>query len=464
MSISSILFFSGAVLLAIKPLSWLINTWLDPVYGSHGLPVFLLVIALILWSLSSRRINNSSLQRQRLALVLLAITALLRLCGQVLAINTVGALALVIDVYALALLLGLDQRQRALSPDWLALVFAFSLPLERIAQRTIGYTLQQFSAEGACFALSLGFESIRCEGVRLLLNGRDVLIDLPCSGARGLLLLLMLFAVLATLFKPTWRQTLTGFAIALTAAVVVNILRICLLAIGIGFPDWISISVMESPWHDLIGLMTLGLGASAIMWWALRLPESAAKPITTNRTNTLHYANARKSPLIATLFVITAAVIIMLPARPVDIARTIENPTLPITLAGVAGQGSPLSPQEHTYFTRYGGGAARGIYDSLGLLIVETSAPLRHLHAPDECLTGLGHRVEYRGPQYDVLPTAVYRSTDPDGNVWRIRCDLCFRRWSACNQCRRSGVALAANTPAKLAHGSADYSLVNQHC
>lgn len=419
MSISSILFFSGALLLAIKPFAWLVQSWLDPVYGSHGLPVFLLVIALVLWSFSSPRISNSSAQRQRLALLLLAVTALLRLSGQVLAVNTIAALALVVDVYALALLIGLDQRKRALSPAWLALVFAFALPLERIVQRTIGFSLQQLSADGACTVLSLAFESVRCEGVRLLLNGHDVLVDLPCSGARGLLLLMLLFALLATLLRPSWRQALAGFVIALAAAIVVNILRICLLAVGIAFPDWLGISVMDSPWHDLIGLITLATGALAIIGWALRLPLSPVKYVTLPE-NSVNHSLARQSPLLAVLFLFVAAIIITLPARPVDVARQIDNLDLPMTLAGVVGDSSTLSAQEQAYFTRYGGGAARRFYNSLGLLVVQTSAPLRHLHAPDECLTGLGHRVEYRGPEYDVLPTAVYRSTDPQGQVWRI--------------------------------------------
>jgi hypothetical protein len=72
------------------------------------------------------------------ALTLILVSATVRLAGQVLAINTVGALCLVLDVYALGLLLRLARRARPISPAWLAVVFAFSLPLERIVQRTIG--------------------------------------------------------------------------------------------------------------------------------------------------------------------------------------------------------------------------------------------------------------------------------------------------------------------------------------
>jgi hypothetical protein len=52
--------------------------------------------------------------------------------------------------------------------------------------------------------------------------------------------------------------------------------------------------------------------------------------------------------------------------------------------------------------------------------VVSTSAPLRHLHSPEECLAGNGHTVRYLGQTGGVTPSAVYRSTDPQGRVWRM--------------------------------------------
>ena len=51
---------------------------------------------------------------------------------------------------------------------------------------------------------------------------------------------------------------------------------------------------------------------------------------------------------------------------------------------------------------------------------MSTSAPLRHLHAPEECLTGAGHTVRYLGQTGGPQPSAIYRSTDPQGQVWRV--------------------------------------------
>ena len=156
----------------------------------------------------------------------------MRLAGQVLAVNTIGALALVIDVYALGLLFGLKDRVRALSPGWLAIAFAFSLPLERIAQRTIGYGLQSVSSDGACLLLGGFFADLKCFGVRLVLEGKDVLVDLPCSGARSILLLLLCFALVAALVRPTLKQAIIGGSATLLAGLLANMIRISLLAGG----------------------------------------------------------------------------------------------------------------------------------------------------------------------------------------------------------------------------------------
>ena len=69
---------------------------------------------------------------------------------------------------------------------------------------------------------------------------------------------------------------------------------------------------------------------------------------------------------------------------------------------------------------QFGGAAARADYGPNSLLVVRTSAPLRHLHAPDECLRGLGLDVEYLGPSYQPVPAAVYRATTADGRAYRI--------------------------------------------
>ncbi|MCC9002517.1 MAG: exosortase T, partial [Candidatus Competibacter sp.] len=214
----------GLALLAIHPLIWLVGTWFDPAYDSYGIWVAALTVALLLWSATSPvQMANS---RERLnGFRLLTITAAIRLLGQWLGINVLGAAALAVDVYAIGLLLGLNRRTRPLAPGWLAVLFAFALPIERILQRCFGFILQQLSAAGACAALKLG-APVQCTGIQLQWQGQTVLVDLPCSGTRGLLLLLLLYVALAALTRPTWRRAGEGALLALAAATLGNSLRI----------------------------------------------------------------------------------------------------------------------------------------------------------------------------------------------------------------------------------------------
>jgi len=418
----STLVFLGAGLLAADPLRWLVATWTDATYNPEGLWVVLAVATLAAWSgLSARRREVPDANR---ALWLLAGAAAVRAAGQLLRVNVLGAMTLAVDLYALATLAGLAHRRRAVSPGWLAALFALSLPLERVLQRALGYGLQQLSASGACSALGALDFTVVCKGTRILLDGQDLLVDLPCSGARGLILLLTLYCGACAVVRPDALRAASGLALTLVSAWAANVLRIVLLALGLARPQWLGgASVMEAPWHELIGLTTLALGAAPVLWWARRArrvetfdfaPPIAARPLC---DRSLRQRPARGLPF---LFLAVALLIVNLPARPVDVARAMPPPTLPAALGEWTSSPLPLTAVEQAYFTRYGGAAARAEYGPHGLLLVSTSAPLRHLHAPDECLRGSGHDVRYVGVRRGALPTAIYRSVDAEGRRWRV--------------------------------------------
>lgn len=411
----------GLMLLAIHPLLWLVGTWFDPAYDSYGVWVAALTGGLLVWSATSPL--RTTITRQRLnGLWLLTLTAIVRLLGQRLGINILGAAALAVDVYAIGLLLGLNRRVRPLAPGWLAVLFALALPIERVLQRGFGFALQQLSAVGACTMLDWVAAPVQCEGIQLQWHGQTVLVDLPCSGTRGLLLLLLLFVALAVLTRPTLRQSCLGLLLALAAAALGNSLRIVVLATGLVHREMLGgVNVLAEPWHSMIGLIALGLSALPILLWA-GSGRSDPLPVPATPANTGCDALRLFSvqPLAGLMFLVACAVIVTLPPQPVDVARPQPVPQLPGYIAAFTAQPGVLTPQEQTYFTRYGGGAARAAYGPHGLLVVSTTAPLRHLHAPEECLAGAGHAVRYLGQTGGSMPSAVYRSTDPQGRVWRV--------------------------------------------
>jgi exosortase/archaeosortase family protein len=409
---------SGAALLAFDPILWLVQTWVSPTYRSAGVYVFAIVVGLFLWSASSELAGPPIVGRRR-AVRLLVASGAVRLASRVLAVNVLGALTLVVDLYAIGLLLALDRRRRSVSPAWLAAAFLFSLPVERIVQRLLGFPLQQISAAGACHLLRAGVEDVRCEGVRLMLNGSDVLVDLPCSGARGLLQLLLLFACLGAVIRPNPRAAFFGLTTVLAAGLASNALRISLLAVGIGYRSRLgAIDVMSDPWHGLIGLLSMALAAASLVVWYRRCEgcSMAAHSVSGPRIEPPSKLSLAKS----VAFLASCAAVVSVPSRPVDVSAPAPPPALPLYLDGEAARPEPLSEKEQEYFTLFGGGAARARYGESALMLVSTSSPLRHLHAPDECLAGSGLDVSFQGVDRRAMPSAVYRAVAPDGVSYRV--------------------------------------------
>lgn len=214
---------------------------------------------------------------------------------------------------------------------------------------------------------------------------------------------------------------MAGFAVTLAAAIVANIVRICILAVGIARPELLfGIDVMEQPWHDLVGLATLLIGGAPIIVWA-RWTYRVPRPTLAEQDVSRPRLAPRLNPLMPAIgFLALAVAIVNLPHRPVDVVKRDISIDMPGRLAGYRARPISLTAIEQSYFVQYGGAAAKAGYGPNNLLIVRTSAPLRHLHTPDECLRGLGFDVDYLGVTYSPAPTAIYRATARDGRVWLV--------------------------------------------
>lgn len=402
-------FAIASLILAYHPLHWLARSWISPAYDSHGYIYVLAIAGLVARSLLSGPPTGARPLSPVIGLLVLA--AAIRLVGQVLAINIASALALAVDVYALAALLRLRDRPFALSPLWMAVLFVFSLPVETVLQRALGYPLQLISAELSCFLLGAAYDDVACQGVRITVDGLDVLVDLPCSGASGLLLTLAFFVGLNTINRPQLRiAALAGLGV-LGLAVIGNSLRVTMLAAGLT-AGW---DMMAEPWHSAIGVLTLALTLAPLALWYR--PTPAPRRILNVDPPNLP-ASIR---LIAGGALIAgAAAIVSQSPQPVDVSGELQARALPVQLAGLRGEKTPLAPIEQAYFQTYGGDAQKAQFGPLGLNIVSTTSPLRHLHAPEICLRGMGYRVRFLGTRFEGTASAIYRAESPDGEVWRV--------------------------------------------
>lgn len=399
----------ASAVLAIHPVTWLFASWSNPTYESYGAAYCAVLVGIITLSvLSSKPTGPAPVTR---IIMLFGIAALIRLAGQMLAINILSALALALDVYAIAAALRLDQRKRALSPGWIAVFFLFTLPLAPILQRLAGFPLQMISADLACRMMSPFFADLICEGVRLRAGGVDVMVDLPCSGATGLLLMVSLWAFLNILYRPRFLTACIGGALVLVLSIAGNALRISVLAGGLTM----GVDTMAPVLHSMIGLITLMLSVGTF----LSVYRPSAVPLSAPRRTSFVLPRRLHMPAVAVCF-IAALAIVNAPRKPVDVSGPVAAAELPMQLLGIAAKPLALSSSEEHYFTAYGGTAQKVQYGPMGLNIVRTTSPLRHLHAPARCLVGMGYEVRFLGTQYEPLPTSIYEATGPDGRVWIV--------------------------------------------
>lgn len=398
----------GLLALLIEPVSWLVHTWSSPAYDSPGALVALVVAGLMLRSVRSGPLPPRELGTDAAALLLLA--ALIRLAGRLLAVNHLGALALVLDVWALGRMLRLESRPWPLSPGALAVLAGFALPAEQVLQRVLAWPLRLGAAGITMAALSPFVPDLQREGTVLSRPGLELSVDLPCSGAQGLVLLGLALALFACRRELSPGRLLAGTLATLLGALLANALRIGALVL---VPAWIA-----EPAHTLVGLAGLALGTLPLLAVARRWSGRRARPLATPRPFPL--------PRWAALaFSVLAVGIALAPHHPLDVSTMGQEPGLPMSLGALYSRPLPLSAEETQYFQRYGGLVEKRAYEGPNgerfvALLVRSSAPLRHLHDPEVCLRGAGHAVQKLGVRTDPVLTAVWHSRDPQDQQWRI--------------------------------------------
>ena len=398
----------ASVILAAEPLRWLVHSWQDPAYQSTGYVYCAALAVAMLVSVRSGTARQAA-GSEGIFVIFLAAAAL-RLLGQVLAVNILSALAVGIDVYAIARLLRLNHRPIPLSTLWLAAFFLFSLPLAPILERVLGFPLQMISARVSCAMLTPFFGGLECHGVRLKVNEADVLVDLPCAGASGLLLMLALWTAINAWRNPRLGSAFLGLLAVLAMAVLGNGLRISLLAAGLG----LGIDTMAPAAHSGIGILSLAATALPVILFYRPAPRAARLP-----KHAFTLPKAWRLPL-SLGAVIAALLIVSAPKEPFDRSGAVSRRTLPAQLLGHVQTPAALTPFERRFFEINGGFAQRASYGAFGLNVVQTGSPLRHLHAPETCLLGMGYEVAFLGTRFEPVPSSVYRATAPDGQAWLV--------------------------------------------
>ena len=390
-AIATALLLPGAVALAAGPAGWLVQTW---GHNTTGWVVALVVVLLAVRSV----LSGPSTGSPRGALALLAVAITLRLFARLLQIEVIGALVLAIDVLALARLLGLGSRPRSVNPLWLAALFCFSLPIEALVVRLLGWPLRMTAASAAAWLLDAEQVGtlVRAEGITLA-------VELPCSGAQGLALFVAFTLVLLALRRG---PPVKALAAAVGGALVANILRLMFLHRGL----MMHLPVMEEPWHSLIGLVCMAVSVVPLLAMAVGWPDHPRAPV----------APADPVPLPVVAAVSGVAVMAALLPTPELSTPPLPDVALPASMDAWIGEPLPLLPGEDDFFARTGSTVEKRAYsDPLRgpyvVLMARTAQPLR-MHDPTICLTGAGWTLTPVGQRNEPVLSALWHGEAPDGS------------------------------------------------
>lgn len=390
------LLLPGALALMVGPAAWLADSW---AHNPSGALVALAWGGLILASVFSGPAPGD----RRGAAAALSLGILVRIAARWAQIDSLGALVLVLDAYALARLLGVGRRPLALSPGWMAALFAFSLPVEAILGRLVGWPMRLAAAEATAALVGATRQGTRIIGDVVQLD-----VDLPCSGVQGLSLL----CVAAIGLLAARRGPPTALLLAVAGAFVANVVRLLLLMIGLG-QGW---PLLAEPHHSAVGIVGLMLGALPLLLAARRWPSRTPAPPPTG---------ARPMRPVVAGGLSGLAVVAALAPLPTLGAAQPPAVGLPASMGMWVGEPLPVEAGEARFFDRAGGEIEKRRYAAPGeaertVLLIRTAAPLR-MHDPTLCLTGDGWTLERIGVRGE---TALWRGVAPDGAAYLVTVDF----------------------------------------
>ena len=268
-----------------------------------------------------------------------------------------------------------------------------ALPLLSSLQFFIGFPLRAITAEASRWLLAVFGNDVVRDGTTLVIGGRLVMVDAPCSGIQMGWVAYFTACVAAAWLHIPDRSFLRRVPAVGIAVLVGNVLRNTLLVAKeaglVQWPDWT---------HDAIGIAAFASVAIFVLWqmraaaravreppfvWKLRASPNA-------KTTTATGATAR-------LFALTimAAVTLWPWLHPETVVAMTPSPAIewPHELDGRALRPIAFSAVEQRFADRFPGSVARFTDGERAIVLRHVLAPTRMLHPATDCYRGAGYRL-----------------------------------------------------------------------
>lgn len=337
--------------------------------------IALAALGLLLWR------DRSSLRAQprliwlALAAGLLLVTALSQSLLPPLLRGMISVLALLLVILSLR---APDQPWLA----WLGLGF-LSLPLLSSLQFFVGYPLRVITAEVSAWLLRLGPWSVQRQGSALLVDGRWVMVDAPCSGIQMAWVGYFTACALAAWLRLPDRLLLRRLPLVGMLVLGGNILRNTLLVWGesgaSGFPGWAHEGVGLLMFAAVCGMILRVIGRCSFD--APALGESACSTAPANLQATF-------------LGALLLAMIWPLLAPGSATTNVIAPHEWPAQFEGRLLRPLALSPVEQRFAEDFPGQLGRFTDGQRSIVLRQVLRPTRKLHPAEDCFRAIGYRIE----------------------------------------------------------------------
>ena len=301
----------------------------------------------------------------------------------------------------------------------LAGLAALALPVVSSLQFYAGFPLRVVTAEASTVLLEgFGFVASR-EGSAMLVDGRLIVVDAPCSGVQMVWMAWFCACAIACwrgLPDRAFAKRLAFIGIIVLAGNIVrNSVLVGLEARGSSSPAW---------QHEAIGAVVLALVCAAVAWLVGRVPLPATRQSIVFAARSV----ALRGRLLAALIALLATCALAPLAWPRDgLASVAPEPAA--TEWPREWKGRPLRPLaldavEARFAAHFPGRIERLTDDRSVLVWREVRSPTRMLHPASDCYRGLGYRI-----------ADARLERDADAKLWR--CFVAVRDGRRVRVCER---------------------------
>ena len=271
-----------------------------------------------------------------------------------------------------------------------------SLPLQASLDFFLGYPLRLITASASHFLLSMIIPGVAQIGVQLSHHDSIVSVDPPCSGIQMLWATAFLTALLAALFKLTYRRTVLLSLAALSLCLLANIFR----ASTLFFPES-NLITLPGFAHQGIGLLFFAIAAFALIKLARGLQHQSAP-------------QKFDSAPVSKRFLALASTVSLITLVPARTTQQQLPPIAPLThYQGQAVEELPLSEQEIAFSKNFPGHLRLYRIGNDTLIVRHLTKATRMLHPSHHCLRADGFSLTTPGIRFDQnnRPTLSYQAT-----------------------------------------------------